>query len=151
MPLAGMGSPRKKCSFAVLTLYRAKRIAPKTGIRKAEKRINHSCQLADISKIGSFFPNNENSSRVNRIAPGATPNETTSARESSCFPISEYAFKSFAAKPSRKSKTAAAQIKMAAKTKCPSMAKIVATEPETRFSEVIKFGIFLIIVFNVLY
>ena len=39
--------------------------------------------------------------------PGATPNETTSANESSCFPISEVALNSLATKPSRKSMMAA--------------------------------------------
>ena len=75
------------------------------------------------------------------MAPGARPKDTTSANESSCLPISEYAFNSRAAKPSKKSKTAARHIKIAAHTKCPSIAKITASEPENRFSEVIKFGI----------
>ena len=43
------------------------------------------------------------------IAPGATPKETTSASESSCFPISESAFKSLATNPSKKSTTAAGE------------------------------------------
>jgi hypothetical protein len=38
---------------------------------------------------------------------------------------------------------------MAAKTKCPSIAKIVATEPEIRLSEVIKFGICRIMYFKI--
>ena len=50
------------------------------------------------------------------INDGATPNDTTSESESRSAPIGDFACKALAAKPSRKSKTAAANIMTAAIT-----------------------------------
>jgi len=82
---------------------------------------------------------------LNKINPGATPKLTTSARESSSFPIAEYALSSLAEKPSRKSKIIAARISQEAVTRSPFIIKIIETKPETRLSEVIKLGICFIL------
>lgn len=71
---------------------------------------------------------------------GATPKLTTSARLSSSFPISEYAFNNLAEKPSKKSKTIAARINHDAVCRSPLAAKIIEVNPAARLREVIKFG-----------
>lgn len=75
------------------------------------------------------------------MKPGATPKLTTSARLSSSLPIAEYAFSRRAENPSRKSKIIAARISHEDVTMSPLAAKIIATKPETRLSDVIRFGI----------
>ena len=76
---------------------------------------------------------------------GSTPKLTISARESSSFPISEYAFRSLAANPSQKSNPAAANMSGKAMSIRPCKVKITPRVPEIRFIEVIVFGICLII------
>ena len=72
---------------------------------------------------------------------GATPKLTTSARESSSFPMSEYEFSNLAEKPSKKSKIMAATINHEAVKRLPFAAKTIAINPDARLSDVIKFGI----------
>jgi hypothetical protein len=48
------------------------------------------------------------------MSPGATPKDTTSDKESNCFPISDEDFSSLATKPSRKSMTAAIKMQIEA-------------------------------------
>lgn len=79
------------------------------------------------------------------IKAGATPKLTTSARLSSSLPISEYALSNLAENPSRKSNIIAARINHEAVIISPFPAKIIAINPDTRFSEVIKFGIYFIL------
>ena len=79
------------------------------------------------------------------IMAGAIPKLTTSASESSSFPISEYALRSRAEKPSKKSKIIAASISQEAVTISPSEAKSIEINPAARFREVMKFGICLIL------
>lgn len=74
---------------------------------------------------------------------GATPKLTTSARESSSFPISEYDFSNLAENPSKKSKIMAATINHEAVKRLPFAAKIIAINPDTRLSDVMRFGICL--------
>ena len=78
---------------------------------------------------------------------GRRPKLTESARESSSFPIGEYAPKALAAKPSKKSKTAAASISMKETSSLPENAQTIPATPLSRFSEVIVFGIFFMIIF----
>ena len=78
---------------------------------------------------------------------GAAPKLTASARESSSFPISEYAFSNLAEKPSRKSKIIAARISHEAVIRSLFIVNIIAIKPEARFREVMKFGICFIRVF----
>ena len=79
------------------------------------------------------------------IMAGATPKLTASASESSSFPISEYALRIRAEKPSRKSKIIAARISHEAVTGSPLAVKIIEINPAARFREVMKFGICLIL------
>jgi len=50
-----------------------------------------------------------------------------------------------AARPSKKSKKMPAKAKKDAETKSPETANIIATQPQSRFKEVMMFGICLII------
>ena len=75
------------------------------------------------------------------ITEGRTPKLTTSDRESSSFPTSEYAFRSLADKPSQKSKTAARSISTNAVSSFPSKENITPRTPQRRFMEVILLGI----------
>jgi valyl-tRNA synthetase len=78
---------------------------------------------------------------------GRTPKETRSHSESSSLPMSEYASRARAAKPSKKSKTAAASISTNAMSQRPRKAKTTPMIPHTRFIEVIVSGmIFRIII-----
>lgn len=61
--------------------------------------------------------------------------------ESNSFPIGEKAFSKRAANPSKKSKTAANMIQTTAYIKLPSSAMTEATQPDTRFRQVIVLGI----------
>jgi hypothetical protein len=67
------------------------------------------------------------------------------------LPIAEYAFSTRAEKPSRKSKIIAARINHEAVMMFPFAAKIIAANPEARFSEVIKFGICFIMESDMVY
>jgi hypothetical protein len=71
---------------------------------------------------------------------GAAPKLTASARESSSFPISEYAFSNLAEKPSRKSKIIAARMSHEAVTISPLTAKSIEINPAARFRQVMRFG-----------
>ena len=74
---AGVGNPIKEFDCLVSILNFANRMAEKTGIVKAiqTKQALFNVKVACI--------------KMNIIAPGATPNVTMSANESSCLPISE--------------------------------------------------------------
>ena len=105
MACAGTGRPKKDFVWRVSILNFANRSAEKTGIANAESRSNLYIQNSFHDKLY-----NRLSIKLNSIIPGATPKLTTSANESSSFPMGENAFKSRAAKPSKKSKTAAMKI-----------------------------------------
>ena len=77
------------------------------------------------------------------IRAGRTPKLTTSLSESSSFPMSEYASSARAARPSRKSKTAAASIMQKAMSGRSLKVNITPMTPQRRFMEVMLFGIAL--------
>lgn len=80
-------------------------------------------------------------SHVYVIMAGATPNETTSDRESSSLPISPLTFSMRATKPSKKSKTAEMIMQTAAASKLPLTDDIIDMQPDTRFRQVNVLGI----------
>ena len=75
------------------------------------------------------------------IVDGATPKVTTSASESSSFPIGDDTISSLADIPSKKSKAAPITIHRSAVSNCPWKAKDVAMHPEMRLQEVMVLGI----------
>ena len=110
----------------------ASRSAAQTGIITVINRTNAGTDSGSEPLISWYM-----------IAAGATPKLTTSARESSSFPISEYAFSSLAVNPSRKSKIMAASINQEAFARSPLNAKMTEMNPAARFSDVMKLGICL--------
>ena len=93
-----------------------------------------------------------NSSTV--INEGASPNVTTSARESSSFPIGDDTFKALAVNPSKKSNIAPAMISndgsIGMVEPFKSYRKYIANMPQSRFDNVRTFGICLRIIFGFL-
>ena len=69
----------------------------------------------------------------------------TSAKESSSFPIPEYAFSSLAEKPSKKSKTDANNMQYTAYWYSPLKVNMMDIAPERRLQQVIVFGICFVI------
>lgn len=107
---AGVGSPLKWLFCVVSRLNVARRSAEKAGIKKGQARRIHWRKVADPGwKRGSCLMNSFSIKRNMKI-PGATPKLTTSARESSSFPRSEYALSRRATRPSRKSNNAQRKI-----------------------------------------
>ena len=98
----------------------------------------------------SFFVIHKKSgwSTPNNIQAGNTPKETTSASESSCLPISDVALIMRATKPSRKSKTMAANMHVAERRISCCQNKIPVT-PNERFKRVRMLGMKFLIVFIV--
>ena len=86
---------------------------------------------------------------VKTIADGATPNVTSSAKESSSLPIGELTPSSRALIPSKKSNTAPAMIHTSASWASPHKANKVAMQPDTRLPHVRVFGILLVIKFAI--
>jgi hypothetical protein len=72
--------------------------------------------------------------------PGATPNETISANESSTLPISDDALSNLARKPSRKSNIAAIPIIHEAITRFPEKRKTSDKQPDNKLKIVNKLG-----------
>mgnify|MGYP001093111979 CR=1 FL=1 len=139
---AGVGSPLKEVVWVVSILKTARRMPAQTGMTEGTIRArNISAEPAVISPV-TPAPRAEERRACIRNA-GATPKLTMSARLSSSFPISEYAFSILAEKPSRKSKIIAASISQDAVERSPFEARITAIKPEIRFNEVMKFGICL--------
>ena len=101
-PIAGVGRPVNESSCPLSILNLAKRKAEKTGSKTAMIVI-----YGGIPYFHSFSPI---IIKWNIIAPGATPKETISDKESNCLPISLLTFKALAVSPSAKSKTAAANM-----------------------------------------
>jgi len=77
------------------------------------------------------------------IIPGATPNETTSARESSCLPNSLEIERIRAAKPSKKSQTKAIRINAIAKSILPAKQEVMLAIPQAKLEAVRKLGILI--------
>ena len=77
---------------------------------------------------------------TNIIIPGATPNVTMSAKESSCLPISLETFNFLAKNPSKKSKTAPAKMANGARSILQANAKIMAIQPDTKLAAVNRLG-----------
>lgn len=105
MAWAGTGSPINDdfCRASVLNF--ASRKAEKTGIAN-----EHSIKILIRGGVLHCVEVARSFKKQNSIMPGATPKLTMSARESRSLPIGEQAFSSRAAKPSAKSKSAAANI-----------------------------------------
>src|SRR6056297_1066631 len=74
---------------------------------------------------------------------GAKPKLTISDKLSSSLPVSVLDFNNLATIPSRKSKTAASNIKLIPSLICPLDIKTTDKLPENKFSRVIKLGICL--------
>lgn len=74
--------------------------------------------------------------------PGTTPKVTMSAKESKSFPIGELTPSKRAAKPSKKSSTAAIPTKATAHPKLPSNTCTMAKQPHNKLPQVIKLGMF---------
>ena len=102
MACAGTGRPKKEVVWRVSILNFAKRSAEKMGITNADSSRSLHIHDSFHDKLYSSW-----SIKLKSIIPGATPKLTISARESSSFPMGEYAFNMRAAKPSVKSNTAA--------------------------------------------
>ena len=85
------------------------------------------------------------------IMPGTTPNDTISANESSCLPMSDLTFKSLAAKPSRKSATSETMSKSTPSVYRPVWMLTRAQEPQKTLSIVSPFGICCIMLVVLLY
>ena len=102
--LAGTGNPINEVVCRVSRLNLASLTAESTGIIKAinEKILSNEPAVGvfGLATISWYI-----------IIPGKTPNETTSARESSSFPISLFTCSNRAAMPSIKSNSAAIAIK----------------------------------------
>lgn len=84
------------------------------------------------------------------IIAGSRPKLTESARESSSFPMGEYALSALAANPSKKSNNAAASISRKESSSLPEKAQSIPAIPLIRLSDVIELGIFLIMMFIML-
>ena len=97
---AGVGSPLNSVVWSVV-LKIASLIADKIIIKNAKYGKNSFVVFSEISE--------------NIMNVGARPKLTTSERESSSLPNSDFAFKRRAVKPSRKSKTEAMKINIPAK------------------------------------
>jgi hypothetical protein len=133
---AGVGTPIKESVWRVSRLNFARRIAEKTGITNAIYAIM-SVPKRGIPIIGNVFCFNI----IKIIAAGTTPKETTSASESSSFPISLLTCNMRAEKPSKKSNIPAIPIRIEAATRFPLNAATNAKQPEKRFMDVKKLGI----------
>ena len=120
------------CVLSMLNL--AKRMAENTGNRNAKQgntlmpAINH-CGKSNERLISQYMMN-----------PGATPKETTSERESKSAPMGEWAWSRRAAKPSKKSKSPATKIMMAALTGMLWVRNKMERHPETRLPQVMALG-----------
>lgn len=101
LPASVIGTPLKECndSSVGVMLYLAKRKAPANG--------------KTPTKTTPSIPNSKKYVYADNKA-GATPNETISARESSCFPKSLDTFNILAARPSNASRSIAIKIKRTA-------------------------------------
>ena len=75
------------------------------------------------------------------MKPGATPNDTTSESESRSAPMGECAFSNRAVKPSKKSKSPATKIMIAAATGIPEKENKMEKQPEIRLPQVMVLGI----------
>src|SRR5215216_3860153 len=87
-PAAGEGTPRKLFDWLVLILNFAN--------RHATAQVYMNAGTKEIKETSNPFSSCANPKRSNwyKIIPGATPKLTTSHKESSCFPFSEFAFNS---------------------------------------------------------
>jgi len=74
------------------------------------------------------------------IIPGAKPNETTSAKVSSCLPRLFEIESNRAKNPSKKSKTIAKKTSSTAKSILPAKQQITLPMPQMKFDAVIMFG-----------
>jgi hypothetical protein len=74
------------------------------------------------------------------IIPGAKPNDTMSAKESSCFPSSLWIASFLATKPSKKSNPIAANKNKGETSILPASVAIIEIIPQTKFIAVSKFG-----------
>ena len=127
MAAAGVGSPMNElcCRSSILNFasLKADIIARKRGTK----------QTSDLELLNMVS---------NSITEGSTPKLTISARESSSLPRPELALSILAANPSKKSKTAAASIRMKAGAGDPFNVRITPRIPHRRFMEVIASGMY---------
>ncbi len=134
---AGVGNPINESVCLVSILNFANLSAENTAIMNADNAINQPIVYISVENPCAATADNN---IINRIEAGATPKLTASANESNSLPILEYALSQRAAKPSKKSKTAAAKIKYAAMANCPLKETTIDKQPQNRFIQVIPFG-----------
>ena len=134
MAIPGAGIPRKEVFCVSSMLNLAKRMAEKTGKRKAIQG-DKSSPNSMISGCWAWLISQY------MMNPGATPKETTSESESKSAPMGEWAWSNRAAKPSRKSKSPATKIMMAALTGIPDATNRMERQPETKLPQVMVLGI----------
>ena len=134
------------CDSSVLKT--ASRKTAQTHIITGEKRISLSPAPLALVIMGQVS-DSEEPRKWYIINAGAIPKLTASARESSSFPMSEYAFRRRAEKPSNQSKIIAAMISHDAVTTSPLTAKTSDMKPAARLRHVMKFGICFILNENV--
>ena len=82
----------------------------------------------------------QRSAHTNRIMAGAPPKEKTSANESKSTPIFDFTFRNLAAKPSKKSNTAATKIRYEATSKFPLNAITIEIQPVNKLQQVRRLG-----------
>ena len=139
--MAGVGKPIKElvCLSSILNL--ASLSAENTAIINAKYGMYGWKIVNDSGKRVYLL------SKIKTATDGATPKLISSASESNSFPISEYAFYSRAAIPSKKSNIAANITQNTTQKKAPSKAIIIAILPENKFMEVMVLGICFFIAF----
>jgi len=135
--LAGVGNPINESVCRESMLNFANRNAENTAIINADTATHHPQVKAST---GNPYFSAASDSKTYMMEAGATPKLTTSANESSSFPIAEYAFNQQAANPSKKSKTAAARMKYAAISNMLLNDMTTDKQPQNRFKHVNKFG-----------
>ena len=134
MAMPGAGMPRNEVVCVSSILNFAKRMAENMGKRKAK----HGNRLMPNKVTDGKSKERDISQHM--INPGATPEETTSDKESKSAPMGEWACSSRAAKPSKKSKRPATKIMMAAFTGIFMAMNMMERQPETRLPQVRVLG-----------
>ncbi len=122
---AGVGTPMKESLWRVSILNFANRMAEKTASNKPIHDHSPSPEVLNIFFIAMA---------------GSTPKVTMSASESSSLPIGWETFSHRALKPSRKSKTQAAQTNQAVGISGLVNEQIIPTQPQIRLPEVSALG-----------
>lgn len=139
--LAGVGSPMKPvvCRSSMLNL--PKRYADISAMKSGMRQIMSA-------KVENCVCNFNISTAIND---GASPNVTTSARESNSLPMGEETFKALAVKPSKKSNTAPSRMNIGGSMwESEQYKEYIANMPQSRLESVRMFGICFLIMVDLL-